>query len=627
MLLAWVAVARAQQPETTAPPPPPGPVAAEMPSQAPSETPAEPTTTTTPTPDEAASQPPTDVPLPTPDPLAAEVEALRQQLLEQQAALAAVEQELTDTRVGLLPKDDVSVTFEGHYRVRGYLWSHRFASQGTGDGYRDARYLDQRLWLRPRFAYKDVAKLWVEFRALDGVVFGDNAGGASVPLFAGDPSATDLEGQTQPTVEVGRVWTEFTVPVGVVRVGRMPSEWGMSLLVSPGDSFDQPFGESSFPSTNDRILFATRPIAIGQKVIGHEDTEVPLYAAVAVDRLVEDPLSQYYGYTCTPGRTAADDGFDRRCDTDGDGVTDLDHSYVDDTRAPASRGPDWWADQDDDVWQMVYVLVYRGVDVAYLGGRGDLTAGVYTVNRRQRETDSNVWIVDGHVKSTANRVYLESEVLTIAGETRALPLPDATAPDPLRKDVSIAGFAAKAGYAHGKLDALLEVGSASGDDDVTDATFTGRALNPDHNVGLVLYDMVLADVTAAVRTTAARGLWSNGGVYSSAYLFPTVTVRPRDGWTGILGAVVAWPNAPDGAVLRCNDDDAVGCDAPTPLQATADTIGWELDAAVKIDWADHLRFALEGAYAKVTDRVPLETAGLDPDGAFFTLQSRIAWEF
>lgn len=548
-------------------------------------------------------------------------------LAEQSAALEALKTEAAETKRALEPKDAFTVDFEGHYRVRGHLFDHLWAAQGTGDDYRDARFLQQRLWLRPRFDYRGVAKLWIELRALENVVFGDNASLSSTALFADEPSNTDIEGQEIPSVTVGRVWTEFEVPVGLLRIGRMPSEWGMGLLVNTGDGFDQPFGEASYPTTNDRILFATRPLSILDRVLGREDREIPLVVAVAVDRLVEDPLYRYYGYTCTPGIPEGDDRYSARCDGDGDGLTDQEHDYQDDTVTSASRGLDWWADQNDDVMQMVYVAAYRGEGVDYLGGNGDLTLGTYVVNRSQRETDSNVWIVDGYFAAFLHRITLETEVISITGRTRALPLPDASADDPLAKQASIEGYAAKAGYSPGPLALMVETGFASGDDDVLDGAFTGRSLHPDHNVGLLLYEQVLAQVTASVRTTSARGLWSNGGVYSSRYVFPTVTVEPIEDTQLVVGGVVAWPNAPDGAVIRCRASDAGDCDTPPASQATADTLGWEIDAAIKHRWARHLLVSLEGGVAHATDRLPLESAGLNPKGNFVTVQSRIAWEF
>ena len=563
--------------------------------------------------------------------LAEQAEALRatNEALQAQAdALAATRQQLAATKLSLIEPDRFRVDMEGHYRVRGYLFNHLFASQGTGDRYRDARYFTQRLWLRPTFNYKDLAKLTVEARALENVVFGDNSNlSNSTALFAEYPSNTDLEGQPVPSVSVGRAWAEFRLPVGLIRAGRMPSDWGMRLLVSQGDNFDQPFGEASYPTTNDRILFATRPFAIVDAATGREDRGIPFIFAFAVDRLVEDPLYQYYGYRCSPGVAQADDAYDRRCDADKDGVTDLDHGYLDDTVVASSRGRDWWADQNDDVMQMVFVATYQGEGIDFLGGHGDLKAGVWAVNRIQRETDSNAWIVDGYFKSYVHRILLEAEVVSILGNTSALPLPDADAADPLAKKANIFGAAARVGYIRDPLNVTIEAGTASGDDNVADENFTGRSLHPDHNVGLLLYDTVLAEVTAAVRTTGARGLWSNGGVYSSKYLFPTVTFSPIENWDFIAGGVLAWPNSPDGAVIRCKASDAVGCDTPPTLQAEADMIGWELDAAVKHRWHKHLLWSLEAAVAKATDRLPLETAGLNPEGNFFTVQSRLAWEF
>jgi hypothetical protein len=56
-------------------------------------------------------------------------------------------------------------------------------------------------------------------------------------------------------------------------------------------------------------------------------------------------------------------------------------------------------------------------------------------------------------------------------------------------------------------------------------------------------------------------------------------------------------------------------------------LGWEIDAALKHRWHEHVLFSLESGFAHATDRLPLEQAGLNPEGNFFTLQSRLAYEF
>ena len=91
---------------------------------------------------------------------------------------------------------------------------------------------------------------------------------------------------------------------------------------------------------------------------------------------------------------------------------------------------------------------------------------------------------------------------------------------------------------------------------------------------------------------------------------------------------MAWPHRPDGAIIQCREGDAVEC---AQYNATSGPLGWEVDVGLRHRWHEHLLFALESGYAHVTDRIPLAASGLAANdsgsGNFFTLQSRIAWEF
>jgi hypothetical protein len=558
-----------------------------------------------------------------PDP---EIEALKARLMATEARLAELQRQIADTRLQLIPKDAVKLTFEGHYRTRAAMYGHLYASQTDADGHEAAKWMTHRLLLRPRFDWKDTAKLFVEFRALDDVVWGDNASQSSTAIFAGSPSVTGLDGREQASVDVARAWVEANVALGVLRVGRQPSQWGMGLLANSGDRVDYDFGDAHFPTTNDRVLFATRPFAIANRITGKGDPDVPLYLAVGVDRLVEDPLFQYYGFECTSGLLASDPAYDPACDVDGDGVSDQGHSWQDNEFTADGRADDWWVDQDDDVQQMVYVLVYRGEDVPLLGTPGDLSTGVYFVNRHQDETESTVWVGDAWLHLDWRGLLVDFEGIVITGDTRGITLPS-TAKDPLYKKAAISGWVARAGYKRGAWKGIFESGFASGDDDVTDPRFTGRPLHPDHNVGLLLYEEVLSRVTAAGWTETARGLWSNGGVYNSLYVNPRVSFYPGDKWELIGGFLTAWPDKADGAVLRCASSDPTGCATPKADQATAESLGWEFDAALKHTWYQRLTASLEGGYLKTTDRIPLQPAGLDEKGAFWTAQARFSWGF
>ncbi len=62
---------------------------------------------------------------------------------------------------------------------------------------------------------------------------------------AGQNSLTD-------SIVVKRVWGEYMTPIGQLRFGRMPSTWGLGMLVNAGDGPD-----SDYASTADRIMFVT----------------------------------------------------------------------------------------------------------------------------------------------------------------------------------------------------------------------------------------------------------------------------------------------------------------------------------------------------------------------------------
>jgi hypothetical protein len=535
---------------------------------------------------------------------------------------------------------DTALKFDldGYYRTRGYVFRGFYPEQ-DGPG----RMMVHRLRLQPSVNFQDRAKFFMMVDALDDVVWGDNESLASTPLFAGDPSTTGTDGQHMDALKLKRAWIEFKIPIGLVRVGRQESNWGMGLLSNHGNGFDDSFGENHYGSTFDRAIFATRPVAIAQTIMGKPANSAhPLVVAVGVDRLVEDPLLEYYGFPCEPGLIQGDsDQYDSRCDEDGDGITDLEHDYTDEGRIESLaengdtlRPVDWAFDSKDDVWEMVYVLLWKEEDATFWGSKGDRSFGTYVVTRSQEETNSKVLIADVYGKLLWRGVYLEGEVLNIRGRTDAIALRGAYDPygdltNPLYKEANIWGYVGRAGYQHELGSAIFETGYASGDGNVADSDFTGRPLHPDYNVGLLLYEEVLSRVTATTWSEDAQGLWSNGGVYNSKYIFPTLKYKPGRNLDITAGYLLAWPDKPDGSRILCNEDDYP--DDPEacsdPQDDLAKELGWEADLALKYKFHDHILFSAEYGYAKITNRIPLENIGLDPAGKFQTFQTRIAYEF
>jgi hypothetical protein len=97
----------------------------------------------------------------------------------------------------------------------------------------------------------------------------------------------------------------------------------------------------------------------------------------------------------------------------------------------------------------------------------------------------------------------------------------------------------------------VEWGYASGDADPADGTSRRFSFDQNHNVGLILFDHVMAWKTARAATLAADAglvrraaagsqfLPSEGGVFGATYVYPTLVVRPRH-WLDLkLGAVFA----------------------------------------------------------------------------------------
>jgi uncharacterized protein (TIGR04551 family) len=66
------------------------------------------------------------------------------------------------------------------------------------------------------------------------------------------PPTSGRNGWTD-SILVKRAWGEVRLPIGELRFGRMPSQWGMGLLANDGNCLDCDYG-----STADRVMFVTR---------------------------------------------------------------------------------------------------------------------------------------------------------------------------------------------------------------------------------------------------------------------------------------------------------------------------------------------------------------------------------
>src|SRR5262249_3229080 len=103
-----------------------------------------------------------------------------------------------------------------------------------------------------------------------------------------------------------------------------------------------------------------------------------------------------------------------------------------------------------------------------------------------------------------------------------------------------------------RLTVKSEIGYASGDNDPHDNVVRTFSFDPDYKVGLILFDQVLARLSAraadritspglaAVPPSGARFIPTQGSVTNAVYANPVARLRPLPGVDLRLGYLLAW---------------------------------------------------------------------------------------
>jgi hypothetical protein len=538
---------------------------------------------------------------------------------------------------------------EGYFRTRTVYLTNLAAAPGQFGGshpetgetlsplpeIRNTSYISSRLRVMPTLSFENLASLKFQIDALDDVLWGDNNGIASAPLLATETSNQNfLGGEVEDSVQIPRAWIEFQVPVGLMRVGRQPSHWGLGLLANGGGTgnwdltapeteqrkhmdyfFDNDFGDKHFGSTADRILFITKPISIAKTVMKSKDIASNFIIGYAYDKISEAPFLPAESAQRT-FRPFGQQGF-------------------------ISRG------KSDDVNEHVFLAIYNNADWDQVRYTDELRVGTYQVLRTARQSSTNpsgntdmncsandppafedcdddgslVWIGDIWYKVRYGPYYAEGEGYIIKGHTfGGIPFPAKNRV----KTADITGGVARFGYLTDMWDALLEVGHASGDDRLEDESFKQRSLHPDYNVSLILFEEILREASARTfgppfysdeNPEGAKGLMSNGGVINANYGALKGRYRPGIAGLTLIGqALFAWV-----------DEKPVTGTAIFPYADELDGtfMGTEIDVAAKTSWAgDHIDFSLEAGY--LIYGAVLKKMFPNADSSF-SVQSRIAF--
>ena len=220
-----------------------------------------------------------------------ELDATRKELKEMreevraQLATQSVAQGWSEDFVEEKRKLEVFVP-DGYFRIRPELF-HRFDLGRNPDpsGYttfpipptttqgavkeRTIAGVNMRFRFEPTFNISEEVRIRMQVDALDNVLMGSNSDYA----FSRDPNhayARDnfsiMSGSQVPprsginalqdSIAVKRVWGEVSTPVGILRFGRMGSQWGLGILHNDGTCLDCDWGD-----TVDRVMFVAEPLA------------------------------------------------------------------------------------------------------------------------------------------------------------------------------------------------------------------------------------------------------------------------------------------------------------------------------------------------------------------------------
>lgn len=457
-------------------------------------------------------------------------------------------------------------------------------------------YTEHRLRLVPVASFFEQASVHAELDLFTGMLSGDTSG-RDYMYFAQPPQRwNEIDGADFDDfvpLHLRHLYGRWESPVGRLQVGRMGSDWGLGLLASSGGEGRNDLGDAYYGDIVDRVLFATKPLAIVRALSGAD--------AAAKD----DPVILAFAYDWNVVR----DNLLKREEDKRDLVrASSPGSTIELTQPP----------EDDEAQQWVGAV---RVETELFEG------GFYTAYRdlvhqdvllpaasRPPEEFLRAWVFDVHGKLTltpgflgGRTLFAEAELAAITGETNLTVSRIAQSPrDPFpESDVEQLGLIARGGVRSGSFDVILEGGYASGDADPFDTEVRNFRFHPDLNVGLILFESQLAETSAAsarnavlvfdeggpVRTLGADLLATNGGVTNAIFLSPRVKVRPWERLEGVLG--VLWARTATDYVDPATDfiqSGAFGVFNPFGAPASNHELGVEVDVALRytfpLAWSD-----------------------------------------
>jgi hypothetical protein len=483
-------------------------------------------------------------------------------------------------RLGLF--SDIGLRGGAEYRAQ-ILYVNPISLNGVAD--RRISSIDHRLRLDGGADYKDMVRISTSVDALSGVLWGDNGDldKAPPPAFGanlntrnvnaartcvgyreGDPLTPEAYGYALCPANdlfVRRAYGEIVTPIGLFRIGRQAFTEGMGTAVADGDGRTNRFGTSGTGNNVDGVMFATKPLeAFAPKEQRDTSTNRGLFLIVRYDRLVTDQL-----------RFFADDL----------------HNTLTALRYLAPKHP------LGENLELRLAHTYRWDEAN--------STGIHGVNAR--------------ATSSFGRLSAGFDATLVAGKTREVSAAyHVINNDPIvAQDVLQLGARAVVRYDEELWTAYLEFDYASGDPDPeTRSTLSQFLFAEDANVGLLLFDQILAFQTARAAAAGvelltrlgapslpADSISTRGAFTNAIALFPQIDFRPHRTVLLRAGVLTAWAAEkvidPVASLRRKDgtsvDDDLVNFVGGKPGKF----YGVELDARARWRFLDHFALDVEGA--------------------------------
>jgi uncharacterized protein (TIGR04551 family) len=161
---------------------------------------------------------------------------------------------------------------------------------------------DMRLRLEPTINVTEQVRVKAQIDVFDNMVLGSTPDGYTLTGQRSDGVPLNAFSRTQVapiagynsvlgSINAKRAWAEVKTPFGLLQFGRMPSHWGMGMLVNNGDCLDCDYGANA-----DRVMFSTQLwghffaflwdwVATGPttQIIGQPQDQGPVFNADTID--------------------------------------------------------------------------------------------------------------------------------------------------------------------------------------------------------------------------------------------------------------------------------------------------------------------------------------------------------